>query len=291
METAMKITRLPWKSFGVEVASFDARRVTAEDAQVIRDQVYANKLVVFRDQTVTNDEYVAFARAIGRPQVYFQDNYHHPDHPEIFVSSNVPENGKKVGVSGTGRYWHTDYQFFTEPLPFTMLQPKVLPSTKRETSYIDMEFVLSELPASLRQHVENKRAIHDGKWRYKIAASDIDRSIADIFAEAAKVAPPITHPAIIKHPVSGKQLLYMSSGFTTGIEGLSYEASQHVLKELFDFVERADHVYTHPWQERDILLWDNRSLVHRAGDTPKGERSASYRIGIYDNQPFYSNAA
>jgi taurine dioxygenase len=154
-----------------------------------------------------------------------------------------------------------------------------------------MELVNDELPAALRSHVENKRAIHDGKWRYKITAQDIDRSIADLLAEADNVAPPTLHPAIIQHPSSGKKLLYLSSGFTTGIEGLTYEDNREALAQLFEFIERPDHVFTHQWREGDILLWDNRCLLHRAGDTPRGERSASYRIGIYDDLPFYAKTA
>ena len=95
-------------------------------------------------------EYVEFAHRLGRPQIYFQDNYHHPEHPEIFVSANVPINGRNVGVAGTGRYWHTDYQFFEEPLPLTMVFPQRLPQGDRYTAYIDMQRVFDELPTHLR---------------------------------------------------------------------------------------------------------------------------------------------
>jgi taurine dioxygenase len=253
--------------------------------------VYRHKLVVFRNQRLTNTEYIEFARGLGRPQVYFQKNYHHPNHPEIFVSSNVPENGKKVGVSGTGRYWHSDYQFHEEPLPMTMLYPQILPTSKRETYYIDMQRIYETLPASLKAQVDGARAVHDAKWRYKVTPADVDRSLFDILAEVAKMVPPITHPAVISHPVTGKRALYMSSGFTAGLEGLSVEANREFTARLFAFVERPEHVHTHTWREGDILLWDNRTLCHRASDTPPGEKSASYRIGIYDDLPFYTAAA
>lgn len=283
----MKIETKPNDIIGAEITNFDAKKATAEDAALIRKTVYERKLVVFRDQSFTNEEYIAFATKIGRPQIYFQPNYHHPDHPELFVSSNVPENGKKVGVAGTGRYWHTDYQFFPEPLPLTMLQPKVLPNGRRETSYIDLTRVYVDLPASLRQHIDGKKAIHEAKWRYKITPEDIDRAIVDIMEEFEKLAPATMHPAVIRHPVTNAEILYISRGFTTGIEGLSYEENRRFLPDLFAFIEQPQYMHTHRWELGDILLWDNRYLLHRAGDTPKGEKSVSYRIGIYDDLPFY----
>ena len=273
---------------GAEIAC-DVRTITPDVARMVRQQVYEHKLVVFRDQQLTRNEYVQFAKVLGTPQIYLQKNYHHPDHPEIFVSSNVPENGQKVGVSGTGRYWHSDYQFHPEPLPMTMLYPQILPAGKRETYYVDMERAYLDLPADLRGYVEGKHAIHEAKWRYKISADDIDRAIIDIIQSIEAQMPATKHPAVIVHPVTGKKSLYLSSGFTTGIEGLSYEENREVLARMFNFTEHENRMHVHPWQAGDILLWDNRSLIHKASDTPKGEMSSSYRIGIYDHVPFYRN--
>ena len=278
-------------SIGAELTDVDARSITAAETEEIKQLVYKHKLVVFRNQNLSKTEYIAFARMFGEPQIYLQKNYHHPDHPEIFVSSNVPENGKKVGVSGTGRYWHTDYQFHSQPLPMTMLYPQVLPQGKRETYYIDMEQVYSALPADLRSYVDGKLAVHDAKWRYKITPDDIDRAVIDILADVEKMVPPLTHPAVIQHPVTGSDILYISSGFTAGIVGLGYEENREAMKKLFAFVEKPDYIYVHTWHYGDILLWDNRSLIHKASDTPKGEPSSSYRIGIYDGVPFYAGLA
>lgn len=287
----MKIHPSSNSSIGTEISDVDAKTLTAEQAQKIKDLVYQHKLVVFRNQNLSKVEYIAFARMFGEPQIYLQKNYHHPDHPELFVSSNVPENGKKVGVAGTGRYWHTDYQFHSQPLPMTMLYPQVLPRGKRETYYIDMEHVYDALPSDLRCYVDGQLAVHDAKWRYKITPDDIDRAVIDILAEVEKMVPALTHPAVIQHPITGKKILYISSGFTAGIAGLGYEDNQQVMKKLFAFIEKPEHVYVHPWCHGDILLWDNRSLIHKASDTAVGEQSCSYRIGIYDHVPFYAGLA
>ena len=285
----MKIQPLSPGQIGAEISQLDLRATTAEDAKRIRQAIYEHKLVIFHGQSPSPEEYIEFSRKIGRPQVYFQQNYHHPKYPELFVSSNVLEDGKKVGVSGTGRYWHTDYQFFQEPLPLVMVYPQVLPKAKRETYFIDMQRVYEALPAELRNLVEGRRAIQEGKWRYKITPEDIDKALVDIVAAVEKQVPAITHPAVIEHPLTGRKSLYVSSGFTTGLEGLSHEENRALMAKLFAFIEQDAHVQSYSYQPGDILLWENRALLHKASDNPLGEPSKSYRIGIYDELPFYKS--
>ena len=277
----------PTERIGFEILDIDVATIASGAIETIRQLVYEHKLVVFRNQKITTEQYVEFAKQIGAPQIYFQDNYHHPDYPEIFVSSNVLVDGKKIGVAGTGRYWHTDCAFQPEPLPLTMLYPQVLPQSIRETYYIDMHQVYKNLPPDLRHYVEGQDALHEAKWRYKVQEWDIDRAIIDILNDFEQKAPPVKHPAVIIHPANRKRSLYISQGFTTKIANLSYEESKEVLVKLFAFIERDEHIHTHIWKEGDILLWDNRTLLHKASTVPKGEPSVSYRIGIYDGLPFY----
>jgi taurine dioxygenase len=283
----MKIDRPSPEHIGAEVVDIDITLVDAVEVEIIKQLVYEHKLVVFRGQNPNEEQYLEFAQKIGVPQIYPQENYHHPDYPEIFVSSSIPKDGIKFGVSGTGRYWHTDCAFLDQPLPLTMLYPQVLPNSIRETYYIDMQQVYKKLPANLRSYIDGKYLIHEGKWRYKVQEWDIDKSITELLDDFEKKFPPAKHPAVITHPVTHAKILYMSQGFTTRIKGLDYEKNQEVLRELLSFIQRDDHIHTHLWQDGDILLWDNRTLNHMASTVPKGEKSISYRIGIYDSLPFY----
>lgn len=265
--------------------------VDQEARERIRSLVYRHKLVVLRGMSLTTHEYVAFARNFGEPQIYFQNNYHHPEHPEIFVSSNQPYEGKKFGVAGTGRYWHTDYQFFEQPLPLTMVYPQVFAPDARETSYIDMEVVHDRLPSQLRDALRGARAVHDAKLRYKVQSGDVDKSIQEILDEVEKLIQPTAHPAIIEHPVTGRRALYVSPGFTVRLETFDVETSRRLLEDVLQFVTRPEHVHSHYWEAGDILLWDNRTLLHKASSNAKREPSVSYRIGIYDGLPFYRGLA
>ncbi len=286
----LTITEAKPGKIGAEISGLDVNELTSESVELplIRDLIYRNKLVVLRDQELTAEGYVAFTRKLGRPQVYFQPQYHHPEHAEIFVSSNVIEaDGKKLGVSGTGRYWHTDCAFEKNPLSFTSVYPLVFPKSARETSYIDMAEVYKKLPPKLKGYVDGATAIHEGQMRYKVQATDIDRSLRELLDRINEEVPPVAHPAVIEHPVTGEKALYISSGFTTKLVGLSCEENQQVMKELFEFIEQPEHVHTHYWEDGDLIIWDNRGLVHKASSVKPGEKSKMYRIGIYDDLPFY----
>lgn len=273
---------------GQILEGIDARSLSLEEGRELVRRVHDQKLIVLRQQSLTPADHVAFCRRLGTPQIYFQKNYHHPDFPEVFVSSNVPENGKKIGVAGTGRYWHTDCQFFDEPLSMTTVLPRQIPTRgRRGTLFIDTSRVLEELPRSLRSIVEGRRARHEAKWRYKIQPSDVDKSITEILEEFGRITPPVTHPCVLQHPVTGRHHLYISEGFTVGLEGLRDEDAKPILAEIFAFMQRPEFVHTHAWELGDVLLWDNRSVLHMASASEPGEPSVSHRVGFYDGLPFY----
>lgn len=294
LKEKVTITEAAPGHIGAEVRGWDVTTFTkgCPEAEQLRQLIYRNKVVVMRDQyELSEQQYVDFARAVGRPQVYFQPQYHHPDHPEIFVSNNLNEDGKKFGVSGTGRYWHTDCSFEKHPLSFTCVRPIFFPKSARETSYIDMARVYRELPNELRAYVDGAMAVQEAWPRYKVQAGDLDRSIAELIENFKAECPPQAHPAVIEHPVTGEKCLYISSGFTSKLEGLSYEENEKVMKALLDFVEQPKFIHTHYWADNDLLIWDNRSLIHKGSKAKPGEYSRMYRIGIYDDLPFYVGIA
>lgn len=282
----MKITPSP--SLGAQVEGVDLRRLTDAAVQALLDAVYRHRLLVFRGVDLDDAAYLAMARRFGTPQVYFQPHYHHPDHPEIFVSNNVPVDGRRVGVAGTGRMWHSDYQFFEQPLPLTFVYPRIVPTGGgRGTLFVDMVRAWQELPAALRQRLAGVRCFHDAVLYYKVQPWDVDKGILELMEEFHREAPGAWHPAVIRHPRTGSEALYLSGGFTTRVEGLGQEAGQQLLQAVFDFLTAPERVHTQPWQVGDLLLWDNRQVMHRSSGTLHGQPSRSHRIGIYDGLPFH----
>lgn len=278
----------PRASLGADVDDVDLGSISHSEAQALKAAVYEHKLLVFHGVDLDDAEYVAMASKFGVPQRYFQSHYHHPEFPQIFVSNNVPMNGNKVGVAGTGRMWHSDYQFFPEPLPLTFVMPKIVPpGGVRGTVFVDMVAALRDLPTELREAIVGTRCFHDAVYYYKVQPFDIDKGIGELMEEFHRAAPGALHPTVIEHPVTDRLALYVSSGFTQRIDRLPHERSRLLLSQMFEFLEQPVRVHQSTWEPGVLLFWDNRQLMHRATGQLHGQPSRSYRIGIYDGIPFY----
>lgn len=287
----MKLSVAAPDQLGAEVCGTDLATVDSAWAEDIKALVYEHKLLVFRDQRLSETELIAFARLFGRPEPYFQDHYHHPEHEEIFVSSNVPVDGKKVGVAGTGRFWHVDYQFMPEPLPLTIISPRILPRGRRATFFIDAVKAYRELPDELRVYTDGTLSFHEATRYYKVQPWDVDKALVELVEEFRAVSPGAVHPTVITHPSNGNRALFVSSGFTSSILGLDHDESKEALAALFSHMEDQSRVHTHFWSGGDVLLWDNRQVSHKAseyGDYEADEPSVSYRVTVYDGLPFYT---
>ena len=174
----------------------------------------------------------------------------------------------------------------TAELPDTPAS-KILPRGYRATHFVDMAAVWRRLPEELRRPLEHATCFHEAVMYYKVQPWDVDRAIAELMAEFRQLSPGAHHPAVITHPVTGEQSLYVSEGFTMSVDGLTHERSQQLLRDVFAFAGRQEHWHSHEWRKGDLLLWDNRGLIHMSSGTQPGESSCSYRIGVYDGLPFY----
>jgi taurine dioxygenase len=236
-------------------------------------------VLLVRGASLEPSEYLSFAKQMGALVPFVDLEYRHPEHPEIFVVSNVQRDGKKFGMDRVGYYWHSDSSFLKSPLPLTMLHSQIVPEQGGETAFIDMVGVYERLPESL----------HEGKWRYLITDNDIGLSIQEILERDEKLVPTPTHPMVVIHPVTGRKALYMSEGITRRILGLSEEHSESILGDLWTRIERDPSYYQHVWGEKELLIWDNRSVIHRAFPNIPGQRRLMFRIGVNDGPFFASN--
>ncbi|MEZ4295167.1 MAG: TauD/TfdA family dioxygenase [Polyangiaceae bacterium] len=274
-------------SFGARVHGVDLRTITKDTAREILAAVHQHALVRFKNQKMSVAEYVELGEKLGTIMPYPDERYRHPEHPGVFVSSNV--RSRTMGMARSGYFWHTDLSFKPRPQPLTMLYPQLLPEARRETLFVQMADIFETLPSHLRGLVEGRTAKHDPALRYKVGMADVEQNldVGEILERGRRMFPAPTHPLVFPHPVSRRSVLYMCSGFTTSIDGLTYEESQSALKELFAFIERPEHVRAHSWELGEIILWDNRLLIHRAGYMAPGDTQTIFRLGIDDGVPFY----
>ena len=272
---------------GCSIFGVEANTLAGPEMQPLKDLLYRNRLIVLKDQVLTDQQYCDFATRFGFPVPYLQANYHHPDFPLIFVSSNVKKGGKQIGVPRTGGYWHSDTAFEKEPKVITMLMPKVLPrSFPRSTRFIDMAEVYAALPQATKDKLDGAQFSHSGRWRYKVRPEDVGMDISEILQMIDNVAPPVLHPAVIEHPHTKERILYANRGFTIGIAGWSTDESAKLLKEIFDFAESERFIKEVRWSMGDIIIWDNRFLSHASGRNDGAEEETMmYRITLKDGYP------
>lgn len=285
----MLITPQSGKTMGVVVEGFDAESATDDDIAKIKWTVYQEKIVLVRNQQLSPSEFLSLGRRFGEPVSYYEPMYHHPEHKEIFVSSNVPKDGQQVGVPRTGKFWHADYQFMPEPFAITLIHPQVVPTQNRGTFYINMSKAYQQLSDELKARIKGTTCRHGASRYFKIRPSDVYRPIGELVAEVRAHTPPAAHPTVFIHPVTGEPTLYLSEGFTESIhdaEGNPIEDG--LLQELFEATGQLDTTFTHDnihlqtFEKGDLLLWDNRTLIHRALHTTKPEPVASHRVTVLD---------
>jgi len=274
-------------AIGCSIHGVDAKTATPAQLLKIKDLLYKNRLIVLKDQSLTEQEYCDLAHKVGSPVPYLQDNYHHPEFPLIFVSSNVKSTGKQIGVPRTGGYWHSDTSFEPDPKFITMLMPKVLPKTAaRSTRFIDMAEVYAALPQATKDRLEGTQFLHSGRMRFKIRPDCIGLDIFEILSLIDQATPPSKHPGVIEHPYTKEKVIYGNRGFTMGIANRSLDESTALLREVFDFAETDRFVREVQWSMGDIIIWDNRFLQHSSGRNPgPEEETMMFRITLQDGMP------
>ncbi|AHI01058.1 TauD/TfdA family dioxygenase [Kutzneria viridogrisea] len=279
----------PQGGMGVVVEGFEAATATAEEIAAVTAAVYAEKIVVLKGQELTPKQFLALGERFGEPVTYYQPMYRHPEVPEVFVSSNVPSDGAQVGVPKTGKFWHADYQFMPQPFAITLIHPQVLPQHNRGTYFIDMSKAYQRIGAELRAAVAGTRCQHSARRYFKIRPTDVYRPLWEVLRDVERETPPVTWPTTLTHPVTGETVLYVSEGFTCAIEDsegspLDPELIQQLLAasgQLDDTFEH-ENIHLQTYEQGDLLIWDNRSLIHRALHTTTPEPAVSHRVTVLD---------
>ncbi|MEU6668487.1 TauD/TfdA family dioxygenase [Streptomyces sp. NPDC046727] len=290
----MKITEQLGSALGATVDDFDHTSATDADIETLKQTVYTKKIAVLKGQNLTPRQFLDLGTRLGRPETYYEPMYHHPELPEIFVSSNVPENGKQIGVPKTGKFWHADYQFMPDPFGITLIHPQVIPQKNRGTYFIDMGRAYEKLPEDLRKQIAGTYCRHSVRKYFKIRPHDVYRPLSEVIAEVERKTPAVRQPTTFTHPLTGETVLYISEGFTVGIEDADGEPLDNdLLHRLFEATGQLDDTFEHDnihlqsFEQGDLLIWDNRSLIHRARHTTTPEPTVSYRVTVHDERKLH----
>jgi taurine dioxygenase len=271
---------------GAEVVGLDLTQpLSDEDFAELHRAHLDHHVLVFRDQRITPSQQVAFSRRFGPLQIHVLRQFQLPSDPEVMIISNIKENGEPIGLGDAGHFWHSDLSYKAVPSLGSMLHAQELPQQGGDTLFANQHTAWESLPPHLQRAVEGASAEHSylakyaelqkrNPWRPNLTQAQIDEVV------------PAVHPIVRTHPETGRRALFVSEHFTTRVVGLPEDESRELLDTLFDYSTRPEHIYRHQWQERDMVFWDNRSLMHLAAGCPDEQRRKLYRTTIEGDAPF-----
>ncbi len=268
----------PLDAIGAEVRGVDLAHLDAGTMEAIKQAWYRHDVLLFRNQKLTDDDLLAFSRHFGSldsPPNQGAGRKSPPGYPEVYVVSNVrDETGEPIGALGDGEAaWHTDMSYAPEPPDASMLYSLEIPPTGGDTWFCSMKAALEKLPSDLMEKIRHRDIKHDGTYdsggyvRKGLTPSDDPRN---------SVGTP--HPAVIRHPVSGKNVLYLGRRRNAYVVGLELDESERLLDQIWSYVETA--VYRHRWALGDLVLWDNRTTMHRRDAFDSRARRIMHRTQI-----------
>jgi taurine dioxygenase len=248
-------------NLGAEVTGLDlAAGVSAEAFRELYAAFLRYQILLFPPHELPPAAQVALARQFGEVQVHVMSMYHADGFPELYRLSNLDENGGPNGQhpdKGT-LAWHTDGSWRQVTGQATIIYGEVVSAHGGETHFCDMYGAYERLDATWKRRIAGLRAVHN------LDFSRTRRHGIDLMTEAQRrEAPPVDHPVVRVHPETGRPCLFLGD-HAESIVGLPYDEGRALIEELNALAVHADLSYEHRWKPHELIVWDNRCLMHRA---------------------------
>ncbi len=258
---------------GVEIAGVSLSTCSDADVAAIKTAIYEHGVAVFRDQAFAPEDHIAFAKRWGGIDLnnYFPLN---PRWPEIALVSKAPDQTTNIGGA-----WHTDHSYDQIPAMGSILVARVLPPAGGDTLFAHMGAAYDDLPDDVKSEIEGLSAFHTADHVYKAdglyAQTDQGKALRGQDLRTGAV-----HPVVIRHPVTGRRLLYVNGGFTIHFVGQTREESLPLLTKLLESAVGDDNQCRVQWQPGTVAIWDNRTSWHNALNDYHGHAREMHRITL-----------
>ena len=281
-------------ALGAEVRCGDLRALDDAAVAGIRRAWLAHLVVLFRDQQLADADLVAFGRRFGELQRSVplpsplanegkvRQGVGDGRYPEVTVVSNVVENGVALGGLGDGElFWHSDMSSYEAPPNQTILYAVEVPAGQGRTGFTNMYAACDALPAELRAEVDRLALKHDatidaaGYLRKRFADADTD----------IRVSPGATHPLICTHAETGANCLYLGRRSKAYVTELPVTGSEALLDRLWAHATQPQFAWHHEWRPGDVLMWDNRCVMHRRDAFDPAARRVLHRVVVRGTAP------
>jgi taurine dioxygenase len=278
--TSPPVTVVPsGRALGAEIGGLDLRKITDDDFAVIHQAWLNNLALLFRAQQLSDADLIAFSQRFGGldyAPVQETGRRFVEGYPEIYVVSNVMENGVPIGSLGAGEAtWHTDMSYLVDPPKASMLYALDVPPSGGNTYFSSMYAAYESLPDELQRRIEGLQLKHDGTYNSGGYVRQGVNAVDDPLS-----SPGTYHPLVCRHPETRRSLLYLGRRRNAYIKGLSLADSESLLDELWSYATRDDISWHNEWRVGDLVMWDNRCTMHRRDPFDASSRRVMHRTQI-----------
>ena len=254
-------------ALGAEISGVDlARDIDEATFQKIVDALHEHEVIFFRGQELTPEQHIAFSRRFGELEHHVRTECCRPGYTELFVVSNVIENGKPIGSQDAGFFWHSDLCYAEKPSRGSLFYAREVPvkdgQPLGDTIFSSMTKAFETLPESTRKKLLGRNAVNSYIHGYSRDRKSGPRKA--LTEEQKRKTPDREHPAVRTHPYNGRKCLFVNEGYTTELVGMDRSESDTLLAEIFEHLKRDELTYRHRWRVGDFLIWDNCATQHRA---------------------------
>ena len=277
MSAALDFTVTPiTRHTGSEVRGLDLRDVQDDaTATRLRRELADRGMIVFRDQKLDAAAFLKAGHIFGEIMPQTVARFTLPDHPLVgFVSSEDTDKPGGVRIV-RGEQYHTDHSFAAAPPAYTALNAVALPSKGGDTQFVNAMDAYDDLPETLKQTIDGLKVLHVFK------SSRSPRKKAELTEEEKKKLVETVQPLVLKHPVSGRKGLYLNTAHMERVIGMADEEAFPLIETLMQHVIQPKYEYRHQWRVGDMVIWDNRTVLHQAnGDYDPTEKRFLHRVMV-----------
>jgi alpha-ketoglutarate-dependent 2,4-dichlorophenoxyacetate dioxygenase len=250
--------------FGAEIVGVDVKSVDPPTFQAVVDAFNEHSVLLFRGQSLTDEQQIAFSRRFGPLETTIRSIASQSGTPDHIANlSNVdaddrliPAGDKRNVFNAGNQMWHTDSSFKKVPAHASLLSGREIPPAGGETQFASMRVAYERLPADVQRLLEDKVAVHS----FAYSRGLVDDGLLP--PEHAAQVPPVRQALVRVNPVNGRKAFYVGS-HACEIVGMPTAEARALLRELRVAATRPELVYTHRWQVGDLVMWDNRCMLHR----------------------------
>lgn len=263
---------------GAVVRGLDAHTIEAADIPVLQAALAEHGVLVLPQQNLRPAEYVALTKLFGELEPSTRESFWLKEQPEIYVISNVKDaDGNLIGNPNDGFVWHTDQYYFTRPTAYTFLYALEAPPEGGHTQFCETQTMYEALSDDEKRRFS---ALHIVGSHNKLNGGRHKTGKYEDY-------PDVSHPMVRRHPLTGKDFLYFGSKLSSKAPvGMDDETFFPLLEDLRQRATRPERVYSHFWHAGDLVMWDNRGLLHTATAYDKERyRRICHRISILGETP------